>query len=272
MKDPLRLVESEGSATALERELLRAGRELGPDAEARRGIWLGIAAQCLPPAAGVAAGVATGAAVGTSAAGHGVGSVLSLLTSFKGIVVVFLVGGGAVAGYTVAGHWGQHQPVSSAGPQNSTQLKAATLRAAGPSGSTLEPPAAPAAPVDVSTPMAAGSGALKSRPSTSIADGASARRGQIPSPVQSSHLAEESRVILQARGALRASQPGEALRLLESAGRLFPAGALTQEREALAVEALVKTGQSSAARDRAAAFLRAYPNSPHASDVRRLVP
>jgi hypothetical protein len=45
---------------------------------------------------------------------------------------------------------------------------------------------------------------------------------------------------------------------------------LGQEREALTIEALAKSGQSALARRRAEAFLRVHPSSPYVADVRRI--
>jgi outer membrane protein assembly factor BamD (BamD/ComL family) len=59
--------------------------------------------------------------------------------------------------------------------------------------------------------------------------------------------------------------------LLEEARYRFPSGVIPQEREALAIEALVQLGQHAEAALRAAQFERSYPNSPHAARVRALV-
>ena len=77
-------------------------------------------------------------------------------------------------------------------------------------------------------------------------------------------------MIRDARQALRAGNAARALRLLEEARQLFPTGVLQQERERLTIEALVKDGRRADASARAAAFLRRYPDSPHASEIRAL--
>jgi outer membrane protein assembly factor BamD (BamD/ComL family) len=78
-------------------------------------------------------------------------------------------------------------------------------------------------------------------------------------------------MVLEARNLLRSGDPAGALRLLDGARTAFPDGALTQEREALNIEAIARSGQSDLASRRAEAFLRDYPKSPHASDVKRYV-
>lgn len=81
----------------------------------------------------------------------------------------------------------------------------------------------------------------------------------------------ESRAIAEAREALRSGNVATALSTLGRARSLFPDGILRQEREALTIEALVRSGQRASARARAAAFLDTYPRSPHAAQVRRVV-
>ena len=72
-----------------------------------------------------------------------------------------------------------------------------------------------------------------------------------------------------ARQLLRTGRGPEALAALDAIAREFPNGALAQEREALAIEALRVSGRSAEARARATKFLTRYPASPHASSVRR---
>lgn len=81
----------------------------------------------------------------------------------------------------------------------------------------------------------------------------------------------ESRAIAESREALRSGNVEAALSTLDRARWSFPDGILRQEREALTIEALVRSGQRASARARAAAFLAAYPRSPHAAQVRRVV-
>jgi outer membrane protein assembly factor BamD (BamD/ComL family) len=59
-----------------------------------------------------------------------------------------------------------------------------------------------------------------------------------------------------------------ALAELEAYDRGFPRGRLQIEAEVLRIDALAKTGRKDAARQRAEAFLRHYPNSVLATRVR----
>jgi hypothetical protein len=77
----------------------------------------------------------------------------------------------------------------------------------------------------------------------------------------------EGELVLGARKALRSGRAGEALELVARTRREFPSGALAQERDAIEVEALARSGASEEARDRARAFLTRYPASPYAKNV-----
>jgi hypothetical protein len=59
------------------------------------------------------------------------------------------------------------------------------------------------------------------------------------------------------------------LAAVDEAHARFPEGALVQEREALAIEALALAGRDEEASARAAAFLREYASSPYGATVRR---
>lgn len=70
---------------------------------------------------------------------------------------------------------------------------------------------------------------------------------------------------------LQASDPAAALVVVARHLRLFPSGILAQEREMVAIDALMRLGHGEAARARAATFLRRYPGSVHALRIRELV-
>ena len=76
----------------------------------------------------------------------------------------------------------------------------------------------------------------------------------------------ESALLQRAQSAL-ASDPARALALTDQHRRRFPAGALSEEREAIAIQALRGLGREPEARVRAARFETKYPNSVHRSRV-----
>jgi hypothetical protein len=77
---------------------------------------------------------------------------------------------------------------------------------------------------------------------------------------------DEFALLRAARQAI-GDRPARALALTSEHARIFPAGMLAQEREAIAVEALVKLGRASQAQTRARAFLAAHPDSPYKSRI-----
>jgi outer membrane protein assembly factor BamD (BamD/ComL family) len=77
-------------------------------------------------------------------------------------------------------------------------------------------------------------------------------------------------LIEEARRALRGGDPARALTLLETCRRLFPEGPLEREREWLTIQSLVGTVRGRDAKDRAAAFLKKFPDDPHARDLRAM--
>ena len=66
--------------------------------------------------------------------------------------------------------------------------------------------------------------------------------------------------------------PGEALAITERHRTAFPRGALVQEREILAITALVKLGRPDAAQKRAEQFRSAYPKSAYLIQLERILP
>lgn len=89
-------------------------------------------------------------------------------------------------------------------------------------------------------------------------------------PVDAPTTWGEPELIERARKAL-GSDPKRALALTQEYGRRFPGGALTVEREVIAIEALARLGQIAEARRRALAFEVAHPSSIHLPRVRSLL-
>jgi hypothetical protein len=87
-----------------------------------------------------------------------------------------------------------------------------------------------------------------------------------PSPPSEVALVEEARAALAGRdfrGALAAAARHQ---------KLYPAGVLGEEREAIRVEALAGTGDRAAARDRLRAFLLRFPRSSYRRHLEEVVP
>lgn len=77
----------------------------------------------------------------------------------------------------------------------------------------------------------------------------------------------EVELLRRAQAAL-GTQPARALALTNEHERRFRGGALAEEREALAIEALRRLGRTQEAQRRTVLFQRRYPDSVHASRVR----
>jgi hypothetical protein len=175
-------------------------------------------------------------------------------------------------------------PPSAAGARSKVLKGLANAETSAPNRSPATlPPAATARDDDVS-PLRAPGGTVVSGAAT---EGASVARSgapatstgsfatwPVPTPAGSSsepkasQLGEEAQTLKRARDALRAGDLGAASAALEAARTRFPHGALGEEREALTIQLLERSGQRAAARARAESFLRSFPNSAHAPRVR----
>jgi outer membrane protein assembly factor BamD (BamD/ComL family) len=98
---------------------------------------------------------------------------------------------------------------------------------------------------------------------------AQATNGVAATPATSKPNAPSSEIELlrRAQVALQ-SRPREAFQLTQEHRRLYPAGEFAQERDALAIQALMRVGDTEKARDLATSFIRSYPSSPHAHRFR----
>jgi hypothetical protein len=95
---------------------------------------------------------------------------------------------------------------------------------------------------------------------------------QLAPPLADPLAAMESELSLlrQARAAL-ASEPSRALALCDEHARSFGNGALVQEREVIAIDALVHSGRLREARERGRDFSLLYPSSAHAPRLEALL-
>lgn len=105
-------------------------------------------------------------------------------------------------------------------------------------------------------------------PSRASVPSPSANVGSEASPLEA--MEAELALLQQARGAL-ASNPSRALALCADHARMFAGGTLTQEREVIAIDALLHAGRASEARERARRFHESFPGSAHARRVAALL-
>jgi hypothetical protein len=114
--------------------------------------------------------------------------------------------------------------------------------------------AAPAAPVELES--------VRLDPAGSAAAGAEPDRPAAES---------ESAILQRAQDALRGS-PAQALALTDLHLARFPGGAFAQEREVLAISALLGMGRKAEARARATRFVESFPTSAHRRRLEVLIP
>ncbi|MEM6293844.1 MAG: hypothetical protein AAGA54_21390, partial [Myxococcota bacterium] len=84
-----------------------------------------------------------------------------------------------------------------------------------------------------------------------------------------SDLAEETRLLAQARARLHAGSPKNALAPLSEHQARFPDGQLTEDRMVLRARALCESGDRGSGRKAAAALRKAFPSSSHLPRVDR---
>jgi hypothetical protein len=142
---------------------------------------------------------------------------------------------------------------------------ALTLATSRPS-SVHAPPTA--TPVVASAPVTASPSSVQVAPEPEALPLATTPERQKPRDVPSGW--DEPQLIERARKALGAD-PHRALALTQEYQRRFPRGALTVEREVIALEALARLGRSAEARRRALAFEAEHPTSIHLPRVRSLL-
>jgi hypothetical protein len=85
-------------------------------------------------------------------------------------------------------------------------------------------------------------------------------RSRAAASVRRADALEELKLLTRARRVLP-SRPQTSLALSREHAQLYPRGALAEEREVLAIEALLKLGRASEARQRARAFVHRFPDS-----------
>ena len=180
------------------------------------------------PAATTAAGSGASAATGVGAAGK-IGA---------GVLALMVAGGGA---------WLLSSAPSAEPPAPQPALPAAPL--APPAAEAPEPPPIEAVPSAAPPPSAAEP--PRAPPVTP----------EPPPPISEAELLE------QARSALK-SDPARALSRANQHASRYPAGALVQEREVIAIKALRALDRDAEAERRAESFAKAYPGSAFARKLK----
>ena len=262
----------EGSdADEFERSILRAGLEADPPQVTQDQIWSNLMGTlAVAPVLATTAGVASASA---KAATAGIG---------KASTVWLAVAKGFVVGLAVYGATAGVSEISDriAAPRAPTVASARVLAPAKAPSGTAEPsndmPATPvtstideAPPASRAVPhgSASASAPAANRRQTERGSVASFEDPQQPRNARVSQLEGETRALRRARDELRAGKLADAFASLEASRRQFSAPELYQEREALMIELLFRSGQRAAAAQRARDFLGRFPESPHAQQI-----
>jgi outer membrane lipoprotein YfiO len=251
MRDPGRLL-SEGDT--LEALLLRSLRNADPPETARDEVWRRIGAAAGVGAATFAAATPLAARLAAAAAATGTKAVAqsSGLAALKWIAVAATLAPAVGMG----AHWVaiSHNTVAQATSRTSSPQPVAVLETITPSRPRATEPVAE--PVMVA----------RDQPPSATSVVAAVR----PGPAASS-LDAESSLLKHAREKLENADPKGALDDVTLLAARFPRGELTQEREVVAIKALLAQGQRSLAATRTGDFLRSHPNSPYADALRQSI-
>lgn len=270
-------LDEASDADDFERAILRCGAISDPSDAQRDEVWSNLLgalaiAPALAPAATTSAAKAAASGAGKAAAVWlGVG---------KGFVAGLAIYGAATGVSEIAEHFSAHpSPVpivsniaaNSPSPQSARQASVQTAAVA--PLSSVEPAVAPAAVTVPSAPLHSRSPEAAARPLAnalpSVVVFEPSAPPSTPKGVRESQLKAEAAALSSAREALRAGRLADAYAQLEASRRQFSAPELDQERETLTIELLSRSGQVTAAAQRANAFLSRFPESPHADQIRR---
>lgn len=134
---------------------------------------------------------------------------------------------------------------------------------------TAPPNVAPS--TTVSAPISAPATATASAPATATATATASATASASVPVPVPVPAADEMSLLDEAQRAMATDPQKALGLCEKDAKANPKGAMAQEREVLAIDALMRLGRQSEAKERAAKFHAQWPDSAHGRRVDALV-
>jgi hypothetical protein len=247
--DPVRWLDGDEALTPDERRALEADVGRSSPSGAKHAVWGALAVK-------LTAASAAAAASSTAAGGAGVGVTASVTTlsllKFGGV-------GLALGVFSSTALFVAERPA----PRTETVARDGAARAPAASSASAGVEPARAVPPVLDTPPPA------TEAPSSVQTAERVLREATPERDVSSVAESEMQRVARARAELRSGNARQALRALRELDLDEPAGLLTQEREALLIEALATSGELEAARRRAAAFFARYPRSPHATAVRR---
>ena len=271
-------LDETSDADEFERSILRAGLEADPPQTTQDRVWSSLMGTLA--VAPVLAATASVEAASAKAAAVGVGKASAVwLAVAKGFAVGLAVYGASAGVSEISNRVATHPAPA---------VKAARMSAPVSMPRGIETPTASPTPALVPTseeaqshddtaPRVAPRASASAPPApanreSNLPSVASFENSTQPSSARVSQLEGETRALRRARDELRGGRLSDALATLEASQRQFSLPELDQEREALLIELLYRTGQKPAAERRAHAFLSRFPDSPHAQQVRQFTP
>ncbi|HVR18062.1 MAG TPA: hypothetical protein VMS65_00150 [Polyangiaceae bacterium] len=282
---PKRFLDEQSDADDFERAVLRAESDGGPPVGTEREVFARVMAVALPlasAASGPAAPVepVAGGALGTGALVKGATTLGSLGKGFAlGIGV-------SIAAATGSHLFGESTPQSGSSVPHAASV--ATLPRVDSRSALGRAPTSPVASGETPPPEGEARAAVMVAPQQGAVVRAEPPAIALPSSVErtpgapsvasfesaderavaASRLKEEAALLRRARSELRAGALAAAFATLEASRQKFTAPELSQEREALAIELLYRSGERAAAAVRAREFLLRFPESPHGAAIR----
>jgi RNA polymerase sigma-70 factor (ECF subfamily) len=193
-----------------------------------------------------AATAVQGSVAATTVAAAGAGSVK--LASIALVAFVAGTGAGSVGLSVLQSQQPKHSSTHS--PLTVTSASLPSPRRAPPQSEIPVPvPASPPVPLPASVPASSSSSSSSSAPAPSAKTSTRA------------DLERERELLDAAHAALSRGRYTDALAAAERHAREWPRGYLSEEREAVLIQALLRAGRASEASSRAATFRKIYPNS-----------
>lgn len=244
-KDPVRLL-FDPACPESQRAVLLHGMTIEPPSGAEERVW-----QALAGAIAVAA--ATPATAATQGSGHAPAPAKAGVSAVKLVAMLAALATAATMvamGFMFVGRTRDARPPVGT-PSAPTPPRQGDRVAA--------PASTAAAPADEAAPAAPAPDRAPHMP-----------RGRHDAAPSAATRERETRLLDEARGAMHRGDAATALRRLDEHRRLFPTGDLEEDRELLAIEALLVAKQDAAAAARAAAFLRRHPESTRLDEIRAL--
>jgi hypothetical protein len=260
--EPKRLLEDEDLGSVFQ----AAAADL-PNAERLEKIQ-----RSLEGAAGLA-GVSLGSIAAAKASKAGMLSWAYWLSLMGGVIVT-----GGLVGALTQNAVREHSRASSSATSAASPRRGEVLEPSpvAPEGlatiEALEPPEVVSIPTETTLQISPSAAKIGPRDSTAPTPSTAESNPKSPSVVPSLPVPERTEVqtLDDARAAL-AGNPSQALALCNQHAREFPRGMLIEERERIAIEALVGLGRKDAAKARATRFFANFPNSSYRKRIDRLI-